>query len=179
MIPLAAFIRAIGPETHKVMPQSELCATGERLGLKDVKSFIASGNLVFKSNKPSAECSQIVSRAIASFGLERPVFTRTIEDLDGIIADNPFPSAPISGPTALSVSLFDSDLDKEKIESLLQYQGPELIRVFPRLIYVHYTEGQARSKISHPAIERKLKQLGTARNMNTIVRMRALLSAME
>jgi uncharacterized protein (DUF1697 family) len=175
MIPLAAFIRAIGPETHKVMPQVELCAECERLGLRDVKSFIASGNLVFKGSKPTSDCSLIVSKAIARFGLERPVFTRTAEDLDRIIAENPFPDAPISGATALSVSLFDADFKTERLEMLHDYKGPELIRIFPRLIYVHYTQGQAGSKISHPVIERKLKQQGTARNMNTIVRMRALL----
>jgi uncharacterized protein (DUF1697 family) len=179
MNPLASFIRAIGPETHRVMPQAELCAACERLGLSDVRSFIASGNLYFKANNPAAECSLLVSKAIAGFGLERPVFTRTAVDLDKIIADNPFPDAPISGGTAVSVSLFDAVLDPDKVKALLQYQGPELLRVYPQLIYVHYTVGQARSKISHPAIERKLKQLGTARNLNTIIRMRALLAEMD
>jgi uncharacterized protein (DUF1697 family) len=177
--PLAAFIRAIGPETHRIMPQADLCKACERLGLEQAKSFIASGNLYFKSDRPTAECSLIVSRAIAGFGLERPVFTRTADDLDRIIGDNPWPHAPISGPTALSVSLFDQNLDPDKVRTLLMYEGPESIKVFPQLIYVHYTEGQARSKISHPAIERRLKLLGTARNLNTIVRMRALLTEMQ
>jgi uncharacterized protein (DUF1697 family) len=174
MIPLAAFIRAIGPETHKVMPQADLCAKCETLGLKDVRSFIASGNLYFRSGKPEDQCSRIVEKAIRNFGLER-----TIEDLDKIITDNPFPNATVSGAGTLSVSLFDTEFTADQAAPIRAYKGPEHISIFPRLIYVQYTEGQARSKISHPIIERKLRQLGTARNMNTIIRIRNLLGALK
>jgi uncharacterized protein (DUF1697 family) len=171
----AAFIRAIGPETHKVMPQSDLCAKCDELGLMDTQSFIASGNLYFSSRTSANQCSRIVEKAIASFGLERPVFTRSVEEIDHIIACNPFPDAPTLGPMALSVSLFDTDFEKENVQVLLDYQGPERIKVLPRLVYVHFTQGQARSKINGPAIERKLKAIGTARNINTLIRIRALL----
>jgi uncharacterized protein (DUF1697 family) len=179
MKPFAAFIRAIGPETHRVMPQAELCASCMKLGLRGVKSHIASGNLYLLSPHPAAKTSRLVEKAISGFGLERPVFTRDAAALDAIIAANPFPDVAIKGPQALSVSLFDEGFDEALVAQLLTWPGPERIVVRPGAVYVDYANGQGKSKIAPPIIERRLKRVGTARNWNTILKMRGFLGAME
>ena len=179
MKPFAAFIRAIGPETHRVMPQAELCARCIKLGLAGTKSHIASGNLYFLSPHDAATNTRLVERTISGFGLQRPVFTRDATTLDAIIAANPFPDAAIKGPQALSVSLFDEPFDNTLVAQLLEWPGPERIVVQPGAVYVDYTAGQGTSKISPPVIERRLKRVGTARNWNTILKMRGFLGAME
>jgi uncharacterized protein (DUF1697 family) len=176
---LAAFIRAIGPETHLVMPQAKLCAACGKAGLAGAKSYIASGNLYFRSAHPAAECSRRLSKVISTFGLERPVFTRDAAALDAIIAANPFPEAARERPSLLSVGLFEEAFDGALVKALLAWPGPERIVVLPGAVYVDYVAGQGRSKINPPVIERRLKCVGIARNWNTIVKMRALIGAME
>ena len=175
----AAFIRAIGPETHAVMPQLKLCAACEALGLRDVKSYIASGNLYFSSKVPAAESSLLVSKAISQFGLQRRVFSRDAAMLDQIIADNPFSEAVQVRPSLVAVILFDDDFHAQLVEELLGWPGPEKLAVSSGVVYVDYVAGQGRSKINSPIIERRMKRVGTARNWNTILKMRALLGAVE
>ncbi len=179
MKPFAAFIRAIGPETHRVMPQAKLCERCIKLGLVGTKSHIASGNLYFCSPHDAATSSRLVEEAISGFGLQRPVFSRDAAMLDAIIAANPFPDVAIKGPQALSVSLFDEAFDDALVEQLLGWPGPERIVVRPGVVYVDYAIGQGKSKISPPIIERRLKRVGTARNWNTILKMRGFLGAIE
>ncbi|MFO1033379.1 MAG: DUF1697 domain-containing protein [Hyphomicrobiales bacterium] len=176
-IAYAAFIRAIGPETHRIMPQAELCARCDGLGLSGTRSYIASGNLHFRSPFDAARSARIVEQAIKGFGLERPVFTRDAGALDVLIADNPFSEAPHKGAQAVSVSLFDEDHDPALVAALLAWPGPERLAVRGRTVYVHYVAGQGTSKISPPVIERRLKRVGTARNMSTLIALRGLLSS--
>ena len=175
----AAFIRAIGPETHAVMPLPKLRAACEKLGLRDVKSYIASGNLYFRSSLQAAECSRILSAAISKFGLKLEAFTRSGVALDRIIAENPFLEAARQRPAQLAAILFDDEFDEALVKELLAWPGPEALAVRPGVVYVDYVVGQGRSKINSPTIERRMKRVGTARNWNTILKMRALIGAME
>ena len=175
----AAFIRAIGPETHAVMPLPKLCAACEKLGLRDVKSYIASGNLYFRSSLQAAECSRIVSAATSKFGLQLETFTRSGVTLDWIIAGNPFSEAARHRPSQLAAIMFDEVFDEILVKNLLTWPEPEALAVRPGVVYVDYVAGQGRSKINSPTIERRMKRVGTARNWNTILKMRALIGAME
>ncbi len=171
----AAFIRAIGPETHRVMPQVELCAWCADLGLCATKSYIASGNLHLRSPHDAMKTSRLVEKAIKGFGLVRPVYTRDAAALDAIIAANPFPDAARERPSLLSVSLFDESFDAALVEAVLAWPGPERIAIRPHAVYVDYSTGQGTSKINPPILERRLKRVGTARNWNTILKMRGFL----
>lgn len=178
MKPFAAFIRAIGPETHRVMPLAKLCEACVGLGLVGAKSHIASGNLLFHSSWEAAHAARLVEQAISQFGLRCPVFIREAGDLETIISGNPFPDAAQDRPSRLSISLFDEDQEPELAAALMAWPGPERIVVRARCVYVDYTAGQGTSKIAPPVLERRLKRTGTARNWNTIVKMRALLAGM-
>ena len=179
MTAFAAFIRAIGPQTHAVMPLPKLRAACEKREMRDVKSYIASGNLYFRSALQATECSRIVSAEISKFGLQLEAFTRSSEELDKVIADNPFPEAAQHRPSQLAAILFDHEFDESLVKDLLSWPGPEALAVRPGVVYVDYVAGQGRSKINSPIIERRMKRVGTARNWNTILKMRALISAME
>ena len=175
MRPFAAFIRAIGPESHKVMPQLKLCAACTVAGLHDVKSYIASGNLYFRSTKSAERSSAIVAKAIAGFGIDRDVFVRSLGELDDVISRNPFANAEAERPQLLVAQFFDHAFDENLVNELISYVGQERISVSTGVVYVDYAEGIGLSKIHPGVIEKHLKMRGTARNWNTILKMRKLL----
>ncbi len=66
--------------------------------------------------------------------------------------------------------------DETAQEDLLKtYVGPEELFIIGKELYIYYTNGIGRSKLSNSLIEKKLKTFGTARNWNTILQLQKLL----
>lgn len=171
-----AFLRAIGPITHKVMSMQDLCAACDRAGLSNARSYIASGNLLFNAAAPEAELVESLNKIIAGFGLhlDNQAFIRTPDDMAQIIAANPFPEAAIERPNHLVAMFFNETLDAEHSKTALKHDGLERFEAIGRVLYGDYSAGIGTSKVAPGFIEKRLKLRGTARNWNTVLKMQAL-----
>ena len=80
-----AFLRAINVGGRNVT-MSELRTLFEGLGLKQVESFIASGNLIFQSSASDVVVLQqkIEGRLLRSLGYEVKTFLRTVQEVVAI-----------------------------------------------------------------------------------------------
>jgi len=87
----AAFLRGINVGGHRVK-SAELCAVFEALGLGDVRTHRASGNVMFAApSEPRQELSaRIESGLERSLGYQVRTFLRTAEELRGIARMQPF-----------------------------------------------------------------------------------------
>ena len=65
--------------------------------------------------------------------------------------------------------------DTAQEDLLKTYVGPEELFIIGKEVYVYYTNGIGRSKLSHSFIEKKLRTFGTARNWNTILQLQKLI----
>jgi uncharacterized protein (DUF1697 family) len=173
------FLRAIGPASHKLMPLSSLCAKCEQAGLGKVKSVLATGNLVLASEAREREVAAHVSKCVTSFGLQNEVFVRSPSELSAIIAANPFHEAATHHPHHLLVHFMQSPPQPSLLSTVLDHAGPERVGAKGREIYVDYPIDVGHSKFLPGVIERKLKQAGTARNWNTLLKMHALAHQIE
>jgi uncharacterized protein (DUF1697 family) len=171
-----ALLRAIGPETHKVMPLSKLCESCAAAGLKEVSSYIATGNLIFSSHVSEGILRRRISEAVAGFGLSNDVFLRRPAELSLTVSRNPFPDAALMRPGKLLVCFMD---DEVSTSSLIEYRGPERFKAIGRELYVDYADSVGNSKLTPAVIERRLGQRGTARNWNTISKLAELGGARE
>lgn len=171
-----AFLRAIGPATHKAMPLAKLVKAAEAEGLHTVSSYIASGNILFAARQDEAKLARLFGTLIAGFGLDLDVFIRDAASMPGIIAANPFPDAAQARPNHLLVIMFAETLTAADAAILAQHGGPERLQIAGREIFVDYLEGVGTSKIQPGIIERRLKRRGTARNWNTLLKINALLN---
>src|SRR5882757_2604500 len=87
-----ALLRAVNVGGTGKLPMKELKAACEKVGLRQVTTYIASGNLVFKSDKSAAKVKTAISDLLRQqFGLEKTrTLIRTPDDLVKVIAGNPF-----------------------------------------------------------------------------------------
>lgn len=162
---------------HKVK-MVDLKDLHEALGLKDVLPYIQSGNVVFKSDATDTALlqKQIEDSFETIFGFHAGVIIRTSDELSEIIEKNPFQGQPGQESKWLAVMFLAAHPDIAAQEALLKtYDGPEEIFFIGKEVYIYYTNGIGRSKLSHSFIEKKLKTGGTARNWNTILKLQELI----
>jgi len=136
------------------------------LGLEDAKTFIASGNLLFRSAKTEAALKKALEGALTDYmGAKVGVMVRTAAEMAQVAARNPFEEKASNYTVAF---FLDGAPPKEAADAAKNLDG-ELITLGKREIYVHYPRGQGQSRLAIPATRN-----GTARNMNTVAKLAEL-----
>ncbi len=161
---------------HKIK-MNDLKKLYYELGLEDVQTYIQSGNVVFKSADSDVTHihQQIVESIAQTFGFRVEIIVRTSTELQDIIAKNPFQGQQEKATQWVTVMFLTTTPEKAAQENLLKtYVGPEEIFFLDKEIYIYYTEGMGRSKLSNNFIEKKLKVGGTTRNWNTILQLQEM-----
>lgn len=163
-----ALIRAIGPETHKRMSMKQLARACSDAGLENVRTVLATGNIVFSSLRTEADILGILSAVIAKHGLGNEVILRQPKQLQAVLDANPFPVASAERPNHMLVLFLAGAPSDANVASIKDRRGPENILAKGHEVFVDYVDGVGRSKISSAWLEKRLGQSGTARNWNTI-----------
>jgi uncharacterized protein (DUF1697 family) len=155
-----ALLRAVNVGGTGKLPMADLRAMAEAASFAKVRTYIASGNLVFESDLGEAAVKATLEAALKAYaGKPVDVIVRTAREMADVVAANPYPDAPANRTAAIF-------LDAPPPSSFLAAvtgRGSEEIAPGRREIYVHYPDGQGASKLKIPAAAR-----GTARNLNTI-----------
>ena len=170
----AAMLRGINLGKRQ-LKSAELKAVVESLGYTDVKTLLASGNVVFSADETDvAALERKLHDALAkATGLKSEVFVRSPEEMEAVVGANPFPDATSERPSFVVVSFHRAPVEQEKLARLAEiHDGPERIHALGRELYIDFPEGQARS-VLHPAMGKaKLDPVNTARNWNTVLKLR-------
>jgi uncharacterized protein (DUF1697 family) len=95
----AAFLRGINVGTAHRVGSAELRGCFEDLGLSDVATFRASGNVAFDGDGASAGelCGRIEEALESALGYDVSVFLRTAAQIRGIAAQDRFSKAQLEG----------------------------------------------------------------------------------
>jgi uncharacterized protein (DUF1697 family) len=161
MASFVALLRAVNVGGTGKLPMSDLKAICEELGFTAVRTYIASGNVVFASRKSEAAVkAALEKRLVAYAGKPVGVLVRSAAKMAQVSADNPFPKA---APNRTMAIFLDEKPPKDTLAAIRGRKDEE-IKLGKREIYVHYGEGMGQSKLVIPAAK-----TGTARNMNTVV----------
>ena len=165
----AAMLRGVNLGKRKVI-MSELRALIEGAGFTDVRTLVASGNLVLKAKLTGAKLEAKLEQVILE-GLElnTDVFVRNADQLDAIIAANPFKPFAKTNPNFLVVNFMRDPATKAELEAMenTAFTGEE-IREGDGCLYLKFPQGQGVSKL-------KMPKRGTARNWNTVTKLAAML----
>jgi uncharacterized protein (DUF1697 family) len=170
-----AFLRALNVGGHTVT-MARLKALFEELGLQDVETFIASGNVVFKggTRKEAALQGEIEAHLREALGYEVATFLRTEQELGALVKGCPFAEAEVAAGQALNVALLQAPLTREA-ETLLQALGTELdaVRTSGREVWWLCQAKQSESTFSNDVFEKALGLKATFRGFNTLQRLAA------
>ena len=160
MAAFIALLRAVNVGGTGKLPMSELKAMCEELGFGSVRTYIASGNVVFTSRKSEAAIKTALEKRLEPYaGKPVGVLVRSAAEMAQVLADNPFPKA---APNRTVAIFLDGKPAKDTLADV-RGQKEEEIRLGRREIYVHYGDGMGQSKLVIPAA-----RTGTARNINTV-----------
>ncbi len=163
-----ALLRAMNVAGTGKLPMTELKRIGEECGFKDVRTFIASGNLLFSSDLAEAEAqARIEAKLEAFFGKAVAVFVRTADELAATAAANPFTD---DKPSRVMAHFIASEPDAAMLAEARDVVG-ERMALGPRSIIVSYGEGIGKARLKLPAVKH-----GTARNMNSVAKIAAMLA---
>jgi uncharacterized protein (DUF1697 family) len=162
-----ALLRGVNVLGAAPLPMRDLVRLCEEAGHTNVRTFIASGNAVFRSSAKKADVQAgLESRLAALTGKPIRVHVRRADEMAAVLRDNPWPHAP--GNQAMAIFL--DDRPTPSMLAAVKNQAPnEMLALGRREIYVWYGSGQGQSRLRIPAA-----QSGTARNMNTIAKLVAL-----
>lgn len=172
---LVAFLRAINVGGH-VVKMDALRTQFEALGLAEVETFIASGNVLFSSRAANLAAleKKIEQRLHGALGYEVRTFLRTEAEVCAIAGYKPFPPRAIAGAGALCVGFLAEPLDGAAVRTLLTLKTDiDDFHVNGREVYWLCTKRQHESTFSNARFEKQLKASVTFRGVNTIARLAA------
>jgi uncharacterized protein (DUF1697 family) len=161
-----ALLRAVNVAGTGKLPMADLRAMGEALGFANVRTFIASGNLLFTSDRGEPEVKGLLEERLAAYaGKHIPVLVRNASELRAIIATNPFLDAH---PSRHLVYFHDASPPADLIARCRDIAG-ERLALIGRELHVDYGDGIRYTKLKIPS-----KNEHTARSINSVRRMAAL-----
>jgi uncharacterized protein (DUF1697 family) len=171
MTAYVALLRAVNVGGTGKLPMKDLVSMCEAIGFQQVKTYIASGNVIFSSTLSAKGCQDLLEKALASYaGKAVGVFIRTPVQLQNLLTQNPF--ADKEGNRSICLFL-DEPVSPAMIDAVKNKRDEELV-CGDGAIYIYYGAGMADSKLLIPAAKN-----GTARNINTVTKLYELSLALQ
>jgi uncharacterized protein (DUF1697 family) len=170
-----AFLRAINVGGH-VVKMDHLRHLFEGMGLANVRTFIASGNVIFDSATKSPQAlEEKISRALEkALGYKVGVFIRSAAEIAEIAAHQAYKDSELR-EGSLFIVLLPAPLStgEQKIVAAMQ-TSVDALRVKGREIYWHARRNFRDAEFSPAKLEKSLGKPATFRNVNTIRKIAAL-----
>lgn len=164
-----ALLRGINFGGHNTLPMKDLSALLTDMGLRDVQTYIQSGNAVFRSAaKDRAALAAKISAAIkARFGFGPQVWLLDAAELREAMSNNPYPEA-VTVPASLHLLFLAEVPSRPDLKGLKALcTGTERFTLKDKVFYLHAPDGVGRSRlVAHT--EKLLGVAATGRNWNTV-----------
>ena len=162
-----ALLRGINVGGKNKLPMRELAAIFAGAGCTDVRTYVQSGNVVFRSDAASGLGQRISAEIRGQFGIEVPVILRSGAEMRQVMAANPFLKGGVAedqlhvyfladAPTRAALARLDPD----------RSPGDTFV-VAGREVYLHLPDGVARTKLTNVYFDRVLGTVSTMRNWRT------------
>ncbi len=167
MFSLVALLRAVNVGGTGKLAMVDLKAMCQAAGFQAVRTYIASGNVVFRSACSNLEAKAALEARLRAYaGKPVGVVVRTAAEMTGVLAANPFPDTPGNRVTAI---FLDDITSPGTLDGAIGRRADETLQLGQREIYVRYGSGIADSTLCIPAAAK-----GSARNMNIIAKLAAM-----
>jgi uncharacterized protein (DUF1697 family) len=170
-----AFIRGINVGGNKIIPMKALAEACTALGFREVRTFIASGNVLFVTGgtRPEPLARKIEKAILATFGHQVTVMVSERPALEALTKTSPFGGAHREKDAKLYVAFFSGDPSLQpKLPQAFPEDGMELLSAGERMAF--FVCRPVKGKHVVPALPLE-KMFGvpavTVRNWNTICKM--------
>ena len=165
-----ALLRGINVGGKNKLPMKDLAALFVAAGCEDVRTYIQSGNVVFRAAPTvAARLSALIAEQIAGrFGYKTPVVLRTAGQLRDAVAHNPFLEVGVP-EDKLHVLFLADEPSPDRVAALDPGRSPgDAFVVRGSEVFLHLPDGIADSKLTNAYFDAKLATVSTGRNWRTV-----------
>jgi uncharacterized protein (DUF1697 family) len=157
----AALLRGVNVGGKSALEMNDLKDLAAGAGLQSVRTYIASGNLLFRSEHREEELRlSLEQRLQAHMGKPVRVMIRTASELNAVLMENPFVDVAAN---RVQVYFLNHSPPAELVRSARNVEDERIV-LGKREVFVAYGErGIGRSRLRIPVLGD-----GTARNLNTV-----------
>ena len=164
-----ALLRGINVGGHNSLPMKTLAAIMESLGLRNIRTYIQSGNVVFdySGHDDYLIPQKITSEIDQQFGFSPLVIILTLQEFERVVTNNPF-DRQVSDLQNLHFGFLASKPDQPdlvKMESLKA--NSEQFHLTDRVFYLFAPMGIGKSKLA-TQVEKLIGVPMTDRNFRTV-----------
>ena len=175
MARLIALIRGINVGSTRKLPMADLRTACVDAGLGPVETYIQSGNLVLDHDDPRVAEQMLETVIFERFQLDVPVVARTATTWDALVSACPFPDLAEAEPRSLHILVCKRAPAADAVDALVERaRDGERIARWGEEIAIHFTNGAGTSRLSPTLIDRLVGAPATARNWNTVLKLRAM-----
>jgi uncharacterized protein (DUF1697 family) len=169
-----AILRGINVGGHRKILMADLKTLLSKNGMKEVATYIQSGNVVFASSKDASELEQLITNLIKqTYDFDVPVMVRSKEEWETVFEQNPF---LLKDSTLIIDRLYVTFLGKEPTQENIaittDFSFPnDEFKIIGRSVYILLGKKYSDTKLTNAFFESKLKVTATSRNWKTVTKL--------
>ena len=184
-----ALLRGINVSGQKSILMADLKGLFESLKFKDVRTYIQSGNVVYRerdgkagrageAGRAGGSARKIEKAILKRFGFEVTVLVRTAEELAGILGNNPFGKSGLGEGDKVYISFLSAIPENAlvKAQAPVSKDGDRWIFKGSEA-YILCKHGFGKTVFSNGYLEKKLGVRATTRNLQTVAMLHVLASS--
>lgn len=166
-----ALLRGINVGGKNRLPMKDLVAMLDDAGCHDVRTYIQSGNVVFRATEARASrIPGVIAKAVSDrLGFRAPIVMRTAGELRAVARGNPFVRAGADAESLHVMFLADLPLPAKVAALDPRRSPPDEFEVRRREIYLHCPNGVARTRLTNEYFDTKLATTSTMRKWRTVL----------
>jgi uncharacterized protein (DUF1697 family) len=173
-----ALLRGINVGGHHIVKMDELKKLLEKMGFTDVKTLLASGNVVFNSDESEIKAltSEIQFALKEKFGFEIPTLLRSVESIAKLAKSEPFKGVKVTETVGLYVTFLTAPHQPSfKIPFVSPNKDLKILEFTPGEVFFFFDKSKGGGTIQAMAIvEKEFGKGVTTRNWNTVLKLAAL-----
>ncbi len=176
-----ALLRGINLGNRNKVLMADLRELFNRLGFVNVKTYIQTGNVVFRSNKSKniSELSSIIEKEIYSvYGFAVPIILVAADELYEIVNNNPFVKTGITDIKRFHLTFLKEIPASEElmaIENKSNISNPDRFIIVGKTVFIYCSKLYQDTKFGNNFFEKNLKVKASTRNWKTVLKLSALL----
>jgi uncharacterized protein (DUF1697 family) len=159
-------LRAVNLGARNKVPMAQLRTLLEDAGYGNVRTYIASGNVVLDGSRTGASVARELERIVTDeFGVDTTAIVRKPAELEALVSDHPF-----GRDTSRSHVVFLAKRPTAKAAERLAEadHSPDSGVLADKDVYVQYGAGVRNARLSAARLERLLDVAATHRNWRTV-----------
>src|SRR3954468_21044845 len=170
-----ALLRGINVGGHRKVPMAQLRALAEELGFANVRTYVASGNLVFDDDGEGAALEARLEQAIErAFGFPVDVIVRSAAQWVAYVRANPMMEESERHPNQVMMMTGKEAPTQADVDALARRASAnERVALAGKAIWIWFGDGAGRSKLGGAGP----KGVWTSRNWRTILKLEEMAKA--